>query len=71
MRALLAAGDKLAARMQIIQRLQIQARERGDSTIELNAEEIFDASDRAALEAWETAKASALGAQPLPYLEAM
>lgn len=70
MRALCAAGDDLVARLRILHRLQAQAKERGDSTVELHVEELCEPADLAAIQRWESAKAGALGHQPLPF-EAM
>ena len=66
MLALLQAAEKLTRRLTILQRLQAQARERGETVIELHVEELFEAGDREAIEAWEAAKAEATGQMPLP-----
>jgi hypothetical protein len=67
MSILLAAAEKLTHRLRLLQRMQIQARERGDTLVELHVEELFDSADLAAIDAWERAKAEAMGAQPLPF----
>lgn len=66
MKTLLTAGDLLVVRLKVLHRLQLQAKERGEETIELHVGELIDPADLAAIAAWEKAKATALGAQPLP-----
>jgi hypothetical protein len=66
-KALLIAGDSLIQRLKVLQLLQLQARERGETSIEMHVEELFDSSDAQALEAWQKAKAEALGHQALPF----
>jgi hypothetical protein len=67
MRALLEAGDALAARLRLLDRLQEQAREREDQVVDLPVGELFDATDRAALDAWEAARNAATGQVTLPF----
>jgi hypothetical protein len=66
MHHLLAAAEKLTTRLRVLQRLQEQARERGDVTVELNVAELFEAADLDAITAFEAAKAEAMGQVPLP-----
>jgi hypothetical protein len=67
LRALLIAAEKLTRRLAVLQTLQMQARERGDTYVELHVAELFEPADLEAIQAWEAAKAEALGAQPLPF----
>ena len=55
----------MAARLRVFQRLQLQARERGDLTVELHVEELFEPSDVAALDAYERDLAAHMGQVPL------
>lgn len=64
-RALFEAAEKLTARLLILQRTQIQARERGETVMEFPVGELFDAKDQEAIDAWERAKAAGIGAVPL------
>lgn len=66
MTSLLAAAEKLTTRLRILQKLQMQCRERGETTIDLNVAELFEPGDLAAIEAFEAAKATVLGQVPLP-----
>ena len=66
MQALLRAAEKLTRRLLILQKLQAQARERGETSIDLHVEELFESSDLEAIDAWEAAKAEAMGQVPLP-----
>lgn len=63
--ALLLVAEKLTTRLRILQRTQIQARERGETVMEFAVGELFDAADQEAIDAWERAKAAAMGAVPL------
>jgi len=67
MRVLLIAGDRITQRLRVLQKLQQGARECGDTHLELHVEALFDNSDLEALQAWEDAKAEALGHQALPF----
>jgi hypothetical protein len=67
MSALLAAAELLTRRLRILQKLQAQARERGETIIELNVAELFEPGDQAAIDAWEAAVAKVTGQQPLPW----
>ncbi len=66
LRTLLAAAEKLTTRLRVLQRLQKNHRDMGDTHIELALEELFEPADREALEAFEAAKAQATGQVPLP-----
>ena len=65
--AIFKAAELMAARLRILQKLQAQARDRGETTVELHAEEVFEAGDRAALEAFEKAVSEMTGKTPLPF----
>ena len=65
--AIFKAAELMAARLRILQKLQTQARDRGETTVELHAEEVFEAGDRAALEAFEKAVSEMTGKTPLPF----
>jgi hypothetical protein len=65
--ALLVASEKLIVRLRILQKLQMQCRERGETTIDLNVAELFEPADAEAIVAWETAIAGCTGAVPLPF----
>ncbi len=67
MSAILVAAEKLTVRLRILHKLQMQCRERGETLIELNVAELFEPGDLEAIEAWEAAKAEALGQQALPF----
>jgi hypothetical protein len=69
-KAFLMACDALAARLRVFKRTQQQARERGEERVELHVAEIFEPSDAAALDAYETELAALLGQVPLPMEEA-
>lgn len=64
--ALLQAAEKLTTRLRMLQKMQLQARERGEAVIELHVEELFDSGDAEALAAWEAARDLATGQVPLP-----
>ena len=66
MLALLQSSEKLTARLRVLQRLQQQARERGETTVELHTDELFEPADQEALMAWEAARDLATGQVPLP-----
>ena len=51
MHALLAAAELLTTRLRILQKLQMQCRERGETTIDLNVAELFEFGDAEALAA--------------------
>jgi len=67
MSALLTAAELLTHRLRILQKMQIQARERGETVVELNVAELFEPGDLAAIEAWEAAVAKVTGQTPLPW----
>lgn len=67
MSALLSAAELLTRRLRILQKLQAQARERGETVVELNVAELFEPADLAAIEAWEAAVAKVTGQLPLPW----
>lgn len=64
---LLIAAGKLTRRLRILQKMQAQHREMGDTHVELAVGELFESDDLAALMAWEEAVAQAMGAQPLLF----
>jgi hypothetical protein len=64
-RALLQAGDALAYRLTLYKKLAIQAKEQGDSRVELPVQALYEGADEAAIQRWESAKASATGQNPL------
>ena len=66
-KAFLDACQGLTTRLRILKRTAQQARDRGDEEMAFNLAEVFDASDDAALEAFERELAALLGQQPLPY----
>jgi len=67
LRLLLMAAENLTARLVVLQRLQMQAHERGETSVELHVSELFEPSYLEAIRAWEAAKAAAVGAQSLPF----
>jgi uncharacterized membrane protein YqjE len=66
MKNLLAAAEKLTVRLRILQKLQAQHREMGDTHVELAVGELFESGDLEAIQAFEEAKAEAMGQVPLP-----
>lgn len=64
-RALQDAAKRMASRLEVLQKLAKQARERGDEEITLHVDEVFDSGDRAALAAFDQALHIIQGAQPL------
>jgi hypothetical protein len=64
--ALVMAAGMLVRCLLVLQKLQMQCRERGETAIELHVAELSEAKDQQALDAWEKAKDEALGQQPLP-----
>ena len=66
MTSLLAAAELLTHRLRILQKLQAQHREMGDTHVELAIGELFESGDLAAIETFEAAKAEAMGQVPLP-----
>ena len=66
MHSLLAAAELLTVRLRILQKLQTQCRERGETHINLHVAELFEPGDMEAIEAFEAAKADAMGQVPLP-----
>lgn len=67
LRQLLIAAEKLTRRLAVLQTLQMQARDRGETHVELHVAELFEPADLEAIQAWEAAKAAAMGAQPLRF----
>lgn len=63
------AAKMMAERLRVWKRLQQQARERGDSLIDLDVAELFEARDLEALTAYESALDEINGARPLPFGE--
>lgn len=59
------AAKLMADRLRVLKRTAQQAKEREDTHVSLHVEEIWEAKDEAALEAYEAAYAEAIGAQPL------
>lgn len=65
--AMIQAAAMMAARLRIMAKTQTQAREQGRDLVELHVQELFEAGDRAALEAYEAALSQMTGAVPLPF----
>lgn len=63
------AAAKMAKRLKTFQRLAQQARERGDSTVELHINELWEPSDQEAMDAYESVVHEINGARPLPFGE--
>jgi len=61
----LLAGDALAERLRIFKKLSLQAKDCGDTVVELPVQAVFETSDEAALARWEKEKAEILGQQAL------
>lgn len=60
------SASLMAERLRVFKTLAIQAKERGEVTITLHVDEVWDANDEAALQAFEVAVAELTGAQRLP-----
>lgn len=59
------AAKAMAESLRDWRRLQEQARDRGDASMQLDVEELFEAKDRAALAAYDAAIIEISGARPL------
>lgn len=59
------AAKLMATRLKLFRTLVEQARERGDSRLDLALEEVWEREDEAALQAFDAALLSIQGARPL------
>lgn len=65
-RALQRAATLMARRLQLLKKMAHQARERGETHLELHVDEVFESGDEQALAAYESALNEINGHQPLP-----
>ena len=61
------AARMLAKRLSLLQKLMLHARERGDSTVELHLQELWDSEDQKALDFFAELEHEFNGARPLPF----
>lgn len=61
------SAEKMASRLRMLKKHQQQQREMGNRSITVHIDELFDAGDQAALDAYEHDLLLHSGAQPLPF----
>ena len=68
--ALFKVAQQLAARLEIYKKVAGQARDRGDTVVELDIREMWEPSDQAALDAFNAYVHQTQGRTPLPFEQA-
>jgi len=61
-----AAADAMRARLALFRKTAEQAREMGETVIELDVRTLWEPSDQAAIDAFDSAKAELVAGTPLP-----
>jgi hypothetical protein len=66
-RELIEATEGLLARVKVFKKTALDAKDRGDTWVELHVQEVWEPSDEAALQRYEAALARAKEQPPLPF----